>query len=163
MERAWFCAQVVGTKKLELLKFAREIKHCEWDERAIDTAAARGHLEMLKYCFSNGCPCDEKEACELAAIDGHLDCLRLLFDKVEPSRDTEKDAAIQAACGGHLDILKYFVEERKISDEGKFTCVGGAAKYGRIDCLKYLVEEAKVPLNNDLEEEDIASYARCFE
>ena len=123
------------------------MKHCEWDEWTINNAAFRGNLETLKYCFSNGCPCDEKESCKQAAIDGHLDCLRFLFDKVEPSRDTEKDAAIQAACGGHLDILKYFVEERKISDEGKFTCVGGAAKYGRIDCLKYLVEEAKVPID----------------
>ena len=72
---------------------------------------------MLKYCFSNGCPCDEEESCKQAAIKGHLDCLRFLFDKVKPSRKTEKEAAIQAACGGHLDILKYFVEERKISDE----------------------------------------------
>jgi hypothetical protein len=115
-----------------------------------------GNLEMLKYCFSNGCPCDEEEACKVAAKEGHLDCLRLLFDKVEPSRDTEKDAAIQAACGGHLDILKYFVEERKISDEGKFTCVGGAAMYGKLDCLKYLVE---APLNNWR----YIAYARYYE
>ena len=52
---------------------------------------------MLKYCFSNGCPCDEEESCEQAAIKGHLDCLRFLFDKVKPSRETEKEAAIQAA------------------------------------------------------------------
>ena len=79
-------------------------------------AAFKGNLEMLKYCFSNDCPCDEEESCELAAIGGHLDCLRFLFDKVKPSRETEKEAAIQAAVHGHLDILKYFVEERKISD-----------------------------------------------
>jgi len=38
-------------------------------------------------------------------------------------------------------------------------------KFGQLDdCLKYLVvEEAKVPLTNDWEEEDIASYARYFE
>ena len=78
---------------------------------------------MLKYCFSNGCPCDEEESCKQAALGGHLDCLRFLFDKVKPSRKTEKEAAIQAACGGHLDILKYFVEERKISDAVKLDCV----------------------------------------
>ena len=143
MDKAWFCFQVAFTNKLELLKWAREVKQCEWDKQTITLAALMGNLEMLKYCFSNGCPCDEEHI--HAAKEGHLDCLRLLFDK-KPSRETEKDAAIQAACGGHLDILKYFVEERKISDE-KFTCVGGAAKYGRIDCLKYLVEEAKVPID----------------
>ena len=74
---------------------------------------------MLKYCFSNDCPCDEKASCKQAALGGHLDCLRFLFDKVKPSRETEKEAALQAACGGHMDILKYFVEERKISEEVK--------------------------------------------
>ena len=99
--------EVAETNKLELLKWAREVKQCEWDEETITVAADKGNLEMLKYCFSNGCPCDEEESCELAAIGGHLDCLRFLFDKVKPSRETEEDAAIQAACGGHIDILKY--------------------------------------------------------
>ena len=103
---------------------------------------------MLKYCFSNGCPCDEEESCKRAAMAGYLDCVRFLFDKVKPSRKTEKEAAIQAVCGGHLDILKYFVEERKISDAVKLDCVLSTAKYGQLDCIKYLVEEAKAPLDN---------------
>ena len=147
MDQAWFCSQVAGTNKLEFLKWAREVKHCEWDEETINVAAREGNLEMLKYCFSNDCPCDEKKACKHAAAGGNLDCLRFLFDKVEPSRDTEREAAIQATCGGHVDILKYFVEERKISEEVKIGCVANAAMYGHLDCLKYLVEEAKAPLN----------------
>jgi len=147
MDQAWFCSGVAATNKLEFLKWAREVKHCEWDEWTITVAAFKGNLEMLKYCFSNGCPCDEEKSCEQAAIGGHLDCLRFLFDKVRPSRDMEEDAAISAAAYGRINIVKYFVEERKISDEGKFTCVGGAAGYGRLDCLQYLVEEAKAPLN----------------
>jgi hypothetical protein len=148
IDRAWFCEQVAGTNKLEFLKWAREVKHREWDERTINAAAEKGNLEMLKYCFSNDCSCDEKESCTRAAAQGYLDCVRFLFDKVEPSRETEKEAAMQAAGLGHTDIVKYFVEERKISDEGKFTCVGGAAMFGRLDCLKYLLgEEAKAPLN----------------
>jgi len=158
MDQAWFCEQVAGTNKLEFLKWAREVKHCEWDEVTIDEAADKGNLEMLKYCISNGCPCDKKESCIQAACAGHLDCLRLLFDKVKPSRGTEKEVVIQATCGGHVEILKYFVEERKISDELNFVLLGAAAKYGRLDCLKYLVEEAKAPLN-DLQ--DIAE-ARYF-
>ncbi|CAL6397405.1 unnamed protein product [Bathycoccus prasinos] len=149
VDRAWFCKEVAGTNKLELLKWAREVKQCQWDEWTITVAAEKGNLEMLKYCFSNGCPCDEKESCARAAAGGNLDCLRFLFDKVEPSRETEREAAMQAACGGHLDILKYFVEERKISfDDLKLDCVGNATTYGRLDCIKYLVEEAKVPLND---------------
>jgi len=149
MDQAWFCSQVAATNKLELLKWAREVKQCEWDERTIKVAADIGNLEMLKYCFSNGCPCDEEMSCKQAAIGGHLDCLRFLFTKVEPSRDTEKEAAMQAAGLGHTDILKYFVEERKISEEVKSNCVYNAAAYGRLDCLKYLLgEEAKTPLHD---------------
>ena len=159
MDQAYFCWQVAGTNKLELLKWAREVKHCEWDEKTINKAARKGYLEMLKYCFSNGCPCDGKESYIRAAIGGHLDCLRFLFEKVKPSRDTEEEIAIQATCGGHVEILKYFVDERKTSDVVKFALLGGAARYGRLDCLKYLVEEAKVPLHHW---EDIA-YARYYE
>ena len=59
-DQAWFCMEVAGTNKLEFLKWAREVKHCEWDEWTIKAAAAKGNREMLKYCFSNGCPCDKK-------------------------------------------------------------------------------------------------------
>ena len=147
IDQAWFCAEVAETNRLELLKWAREVKHCEWDEWTINSAAFKGNLEMLKYCFSNGCPCDEKESCKQAAKGGHLDYVRFVFDKVKPSRDMEEEAAYQAACRGHMDILKYFVEERKISEEGKSECVGNAARHGKLDCLKYLVDEAKTPLN----------------
>ena len=159
IDQAYFCSQVAETNKLEFLKWAREVKHCDWDEKTIDEAAFIGNLEMLKYCISNGCPCDKKESCIQAACAGHPDCLRLLFEKVKPSRGTEKEVVIQATCGGHVEILKYFVEERKISDELKITLLGAAAKYGRLDCLQYLVEEAKAPLYNL---EGIAN-ARYFE
>jgi hypothetical protein len=148
IDQAWFCWQVAFTNKLEFLKWAREVKQCEWDEQTINAAADIGNLEMLKYCFSNDCPCDEEMSCKLAAYGGHLDCLRFLFGKVKPSRDTEKDVVIQAACSGHVEILKYFVEERKIADAVTYKCAYNAARYGGLDCIKYLVEEAKVPLNH---------------
>ena len=158
MDQAWFCAEVAGTNKLEFLKWAREVKHCEWDEKTIKVAAAIGNLEMLKYCFSNNCPYDEK-SCIHAACKGHLDCLRFLFDKVKPSRETEKEAAIQAICNGHVEIVKYFVEERNMTVTLKSALVMGAGMFGRLDCLKYLGEEAKVPLNHW----PYIAYARYYE
>ena len=148
IDQAWFCREVAATNKLEFLKWAREVKHCEWNEWTINKAAYKGNLEMLKYCFSNGCPCDEEKSCKHAAYMGRLDCLRFLFDKVKPSRDTERYAAIQATCRGHVEIMKYFVEERKISEEVKFGCMCNGAAYGHLDCLNYLGEEAKAPLNH---------------
>ncbi|CAL6354091.1 unnamed protein product [Bathycoccus prasinos] len=149
IDQAWFCKEVAFTNKLEFLKWAREVKKCEWDEKTITMAAVKGNLEMLRYCFSNDCPCDEEEACKVAAKEGHLDCVRFLFDIVEPSRETEEKAAQQAAAFGHINILKYLVEERKIPDEVKGVCVYYAAGFGQLDCLKYLFgEEAKTPLDN---------------
>ena len=145
IDQAYFCSQVAETNKLEFLKWAREVPQCQWDERTINRAAFKGNLEMLKYCFSHDCPCDEKEACEQAAIGGHLDCVRFLFTKVQPSA---KYGAMPATCVGHVEILKYFVDERKISEEVKSQCVYNAARYGQLDCLKYLVEEARAPLND---------------
>ena len=148
-DQAWFCWQVACTNKLEFLKWAREVTHCEWDEWTINRAAFGGNLEMLKYCFSDECPCDvhEEMSCKVAAAKGHLDCLRFLFDKVKPSRGTEVVVALGAAKYGHLGILKYLVEERKIPDRAKVDCMCNAG-YGHLDCLQYLVEEAKVPLDD---------------
>ena len=61
IDQASFCSGVAQTNKLELLKWAREVKQCEWDEKTITVAALIGNLEMLKYCFSNDCPCDEEK------------------------------------------------------------------------------------------------------
>ena len=158
IDHPWFCWQVAGTNKLEFLKWIREEKKCKWDERPINEAAAVGNLEMLKYCFSNDCPCDEEVSCKLAAIGGHLDCLRFLFDKVEPSRDTEAEAAGLAAGLGHTDILTYCVEERKIPG-GKdrlrdSRCKGWPTRLHQI--LSRRGESAPQPLA-------IRRYARYFE
>jgi len=147
-DQAWFCSGVARTNKLELLKWVREEKKCDWDEWTIKMAALVGNLEMLKYCFANDCPYDEDWPCRNAAGQGHLDCLRFLFDKVKPSRETEAGAAQVAAEYGQLDILKYFVEERKISVAAKVDCVIKSVRNSRLDCLKYLVEEAKTPLDD---------------
>jgi hypothetical protein len=162
-DQALFCAEVAQTNKLELLKWVREVKKCEWDERTINFATYVGNLEMLKYCFANGGPYDETTtttACRVAAGKGHIDCLRFLFAKVKPSRETEKDAAETAAQEGQLDILKYFVEKRKISDDAKTGCVLHSVRTGHLDCLKYLVEEAKASLDDDWRH---IAHARYFE
>ena len=51
-----FCWKVAETNKLELLKWIREEKKCEWNGWTIDAAADQGNLEMVKYCVANECP-----------------------------------------------------------------------------------------------------------
>ena len=40
VDQPWFCKGAAGTNKLELLKWAREVKHCEWDEWTIHNGSS---------------------------------------------------------------------------------------------------------------------------
>ena len=60
MDQAYFCSEFAFTNKLELLKWAREEKKCEWDKWTITVAALKGNLEILKYCLANDCPYNER-------------------------------------------------------------------------------------------------------
>ena len=82
LEPKHFCREVAETNKLELLKWAREEKECEWDEETINRAACKGNLEMVKYCVANECPIDV-EACASAAKIGHLEVLKYLREEAK--------------------------------------------------------------------------------
>ena len=135
-----FCYSVAETNKLELLKWIREEKKCEWDEDTINVAAEQGNLEMVKYCVANECPVDTY-ACAFAASQGHLECLKYLREEVKATWDSR--TAFFAAANGHLHILEYLVE-RKYNKYSEWAC-SNAAEYGHLDCLKYLRETAKAP------------------
>ena len=140
MDQAWFCWQVAHTNKLELLRWAREEKKCEWDTETIDTVAQNGNLEMLKYCLANQCPMDDY-ACAHAAKYGHLECLKYLHEEVNVPWNAHTSA--WATLKGHLHILEYLVE-RKYDKFNKDVCKY-AAMTGHLDCLKFLRETAKAP------------------
>ncbi|CAL6339578.1 unnamed protein product [Bathycoccus prasinos] len=136
----YFCWEVAKTNKLELLKWAREEKECEWDYKTINTAAEQGNLEMVQYCVANQCPINE-DACAYAAESGNLEILKYLREEAKVPWDLR--TAAWAAFKGHLHILEYLVE-RKFDKYDACACML-AAKYGRLNCLKYLRETAKAP------------------
>ena len=136
--------QVAQTNKLELLKWIREEKKCQWNERTINAAAYQGNLEMVKYCVANECPIDDV-ACAYAADGGHLEVLKYLREEAKAPWDSE--TAAWAAENGHLHILEYLVE-RKYDQFDEDAC-RDAAKNGHLDCLKYLHETAKAPWDED--------------
>ena len=143
-DETYFCWQVAETNKLELLKWAREEKKCEWDGWTINAAADQGNLEMVKYCVANECPIDEW-ACANAAENGHLECLKYLREEAKAPWDSY--TATWAAQNGHLHILEYLVE-RKYDQYDEDACEY-AAENGHLDCLKYLHETAKAPWDYD--------------
>ena len=139
-DETFFCWKVAQTNKLELLKWAREEKKCEWDEWTIRTAARHGNLEMVKYCVANECPINEM-ACANAAYKGQLEMLKYLHEEGKAPWDSR--TADWATENGHLHILEYLVE-RKFDQHSEGECVW-AAKNGHLDCLVYLRETAKAP------------------
>ena len=143
MDESDFCWQVAETNKLELLKWIREEKKCEWDSWTINAAARQGNLEMVKYCVANECPFEEC-LCPSAALNGHLECLKYLHEEAKAPWDYW--TAKCAAGNGHIHILEYLVE-RKYDKYSTYVCCE-AARYGHLDCLKYLHETAKAPWNS---------------
>ena len=144
MDETYFCSRVAETNKLELLKWAREEKKCEWDGWTINRAARQGNLEMVKYCAANQCPINEL-ACAYAAENGRLEVLKYLREKVKAPWDFR--TAAFAAYDGHLHILEYLVE-RKYDKFEAFACERAAGN-GHLDCLKYLRETAKAPWDSE--------------
>jgi hypothetical protein len=137
-----FCYKVAHTNKLELLKWAREEKQCEWNIWTINVAAEQGNLEMIKYCVANECPLDEW-TCVRAARYGHLECLKYLHE--EAKAVLYYSTASSAARYGHLHILEYLADRKFAFNT---TACIAAAKHGHLDCLKYLHETAKAPWND---------------
>jgi hypothetical protein len=144
LDESYFCWRVAETNKLELLKWTREEKQCEWDYRTINVAASQGNLEMVKYCVANECPIDE-DACAFAAFNGHLEVLKYLREEAKAPWD--RKTANWAALTGHLHILEYLVE-RKYDKYNEDVC-SWAAKKGHFDCLKYLHETAKAQWDSE--------------
>ena len=105
----WFCWQVAETNKLELLKWAREEKKCEWDHLTIRTAAVQGNLEMVKYCVASECPICVI-ACRRAAENGHLECLKYLREEAKAPWDSL--VLYRAHTNKHLECLRYAVEKK---------------------------------------------------
>jgi hypothetical protein len=139
-----FCWQVAGTNKLELLKWAREWKHCKWDSKTMRRAAEQGNLEMVKYCVANECPINGW-ACAEAAGNGHLEVLKYLHEEAKAPWNLW--TAAWAARSGHLHVLEYLVERKfEHFDRWAYRC---AAKPGQLDCLKFLHETAKAPWDSE--------------
>ena len=134
-----FLLKVAETNKLELLKWIREEKKCEWDSRTINTAAYQGNLEMVKYCVQMS----------VLLMSGRVQMLPIKVVSRYSNTCEEVKApwgswtAPWAAENGHLHILEYLVE-RKYDKYNEGACTL-AAKNGHLDCLKYLRETAKAP------------------
>jgi hypothetical protein len=124
MDEPYFCEKVARTNKLELLKWAREEKECDWDEETINTAVCHGNLEMVKYCVVKKCPIGDVCVCTCCR-NGHLKVLKYLHEEAKAPWDSY--TAAWAARNGHFHILEYLVE-RKYDRYNERACQWAAEK-----------------------------------
>ena len=108
MNQEYFSSRVAATNDLKLLRWVREEKECDWDYKTSVTAALNGNLDMLKYCFENGCEVGTG-TCAEAAKYGNLDCLKYLRSKNCPWNSW---VCKDAHENNHIDILTYAVKNK---------------------------------------------------
>ena len=72
--QGYLCVAAARSGHLEVLQWLRT-NGCPWDSYTCMRAAQGGHLEVLQWARTNGCPWDEL-ACMFAALGGHLEALQ---------------------------------------------------------------------------------------
>jgi len=78
----YFCSEAARMGNLALVRWLREVKKFDWNQRTISSAAYNGHLHIVKYCMEQKCPLGI--ACAHAAKSGHLDILKYLHENGAP-------------------------------------------------------------------------------
>ena len=127
------CSSAARQGHLEVLKWLRS-EGCPWNGGTCSLAAANGHLEILKWLRSEGCPWDAR-ACTTAAEMGDLEILKWLRSEGCPW--TEYACTYAAACG-HLEVLKWLRSEGCPWDADACRY---AARRGHLEILKWLRSE----------------------
>ncbi len=104
-KRDWFrfAHEAAGGGHLEVLKWAQS-QGCPLDEWTCAFAADGGHLEVLKWARSQGCPWD-KWTCDYAARGGHLEVLQWARSQGCPF--DQRWTCASAARGGHWEVLEW--------------------------------------------------------
>ncbi len=92
-----FVANLAFRGHLQVLQWARS-QGCPWDARTCPAAADGGHLEVLQWLRSQGCPWDGW-TCANAAYRGHLEVLQWARSQGCPWNEW---TCANAARGGHL-------------------------------------------------------------
>ena len=102
----YFCCSAACMGNLALVRWLREVKKFDWNERTINAAATHGRLHIVTYCMEQKCPPTEL-ACALAAKYGHLDVLKYLHENGAP---WDYRTCAFARENNHLKCLVYALD-----------------------------------------------------
>jgi len=127
-------AAAAGAGHLPMLQWLRT-RGCPWNASTLAHAAAGGHREVLEWAIAQGCPRDAR-ACAGAASAGDLATLRWLR---EQGFAWDVRCYIAAAEGGHLDVMRYAREHGCDWGAGNQVC-RAAARGGSVPVLQWCFE-----------------------
>ena len=103
-------------------------------KNAMDHAAWKGRLDVVKWLHSNRTEGCTKYAMDRAASNGHLDVVRWLHEN--RSEGCNYYAMNGAARNGHLRVVQFLYTNR---NEGSVDiAIGYARRFGHIDIVEYL-------------------------
>jgi len=113
---------------LECLKYLREnsIRRVDWTWGCAVGAAARGDLEIVKYCVNDGCPLE-----------------------VPLDRQPEPDVITTAVDFGHLNVVRFLREERGSGLSLDIEHIMKALSMGNVELLKYIWFHQTFPIPED--------------
>ncbi len=114
---------------LKVLQWARS-QGCPWNKQICSKAARGGHLEVLQWARSQGCPWDGW-TCAGAARGGHLEVLQWARSQGCPWNEW---TCTNAARKGHLEVLQWARGQGCPWNED--TCTN-AARGGHLEVLQW--------------------------
>jgi hypothetical protein len=102
----YFCSEAARMGNLALVRWLREVKKFDWNQRTIGSAAHNGHLHIVTYCTEQKCPRGSL-TCAYAAAYGHLDILKYLHENGAPWSSW---TCYYARENNHLECLVYALD-----------------------------------------------------
>ena len=144
---AKFCALAAARGHLNLLRWAMD-NGAICDPSAAESAAEGGHLYVLKHVWripAVGLSRDIPDVCTCAARGGHLNVIQWMWS--DNGVCTNADSLLEAAERGHLHILKWHDVHwpEQLAPIGDSLC-GAAARGGHLGVLEWLSGKGLLPL-----------------
>ena len=146
------CAKAAIFGHLDVLQFARS-RGCPWSEFTCCSAAENGQLACLEWLHENGCPWDYRTL-KYASERGQFDCVKYYCEN-GGSLETvggNGGACAQASQHGHLKILKY---PRSKGCQWDILSPVYAHQHGKETTFKWIVAQPDCP---EFEERDLQSW-----
>jgi len=124
------CRVAAKYEDLDVLRLLHEAG-CPWTVNTTYEASRQGHLPLLHYAASHGCPV-EVVSCSCSVLPQHFWCMKYVFDN-----HSKKFDSIAAVIHDHFDCFRYAHDHGCPITEDIVVC---AARLGRLNFLRYVFQ-----------------------